>query len=174
MRHTKHRTHTNNFNRNSQQVSITGINLDKEDMEEFGNKIGKKDKCELRIITQNANRLSANKDTTKSRKLFSSIDELEADVWISTETGLYWPKVLEYDQWHERLQEDPKKFRYQLSYNKNEKEYTEANQQGGTAITVTETIAHRVIKRDQDESGLGRWSWVLIQGKHKTLVRIQF
>ena len=165
-------TQTNNFNRNLQQVSITGINLDKKDMEEFGDKIGKKDECELRIITQNANRLSANKDTTKSRKLFSSIDELEADVWISTETGLYWPKVLEYDQWHERLQEDPKKFRYQLSYNKNEKEYTEANQQGGTAIKVTEKIAHRVIKRGQDESGLGWWLWVLIQGKHKTLVRI--
>ena len=34
-------TQTNNFNRSLQQVSITGINLDKKDMEEFGDKIGK-------------------------------------------------------------------------------------------------------------------------------------
>ena len=84
----------------------------------------------------------------------------------------FWPKVSEYDQWHERIQDKPRKYRYQLSYNKNEKEYTDTAQHGGTAITITEAIAHHVIKRGSDKSGLGRWSWVLIQGKHKTLVRI--
>ena len=133
---------TKHLYRNSQQLNLIGTNLDEKDAEEFGDKLGKKDKRELRIIIQNANRLSSSKNTIKSRKLFSSIDELEADVWLSTEIGLFLPKVPEYDQWHKRLQEDPKKTRYQLSYNKNEKEYTEANQQGGTAITVTEAIAH--------------------------------
>lgn len=70
------------------------------------------------------------------------------------------------------MQEEPRKFRYQSSFNSTEKEYTCTAQHGGTVTTITDALAHHVIKRGCYSSGLGRWSWILLQGRHTTKVRI--
>ena len=45
-------------------------------------------------------------------------------------------------------------------------------QYGGNAIMATNAMAHKVFRCRYDRSGLGRWAWMLIQGKHNTLTQI--
>ena len=49
---------------------------------------------------------------------------------------------------------------------------SEVRQCRGTSVVVTEDHAHRVIDRGSDPLKLGRWSWVLIQGKGTMKLRV--
>ncbi len=32
--------------------------------------------------------------------------DLEADAWLASKVGLFWPNVSQFDQWHKRMQEE--------------------------------------------------------------------
>ena len=58
------------------------------------------------------------------------------------------------------------------AFNKNEKSGQSTRLPGGVAIKATDQVAHRVSATGHDESGLGRWTWMSIQGKGNHLLRI--
>lgn len=54
----------------------------------------------------------------------------------------------------------------------NKREAFSVRQFGGTATIAVNECANRVTCSGADETGLGRWSWLLIEGKHDIKVRI--
>ena len=85
------------------QQDIQGKNIDLEDVEEYGNKMQKKSDNILRIQLHNINRLPISGRTGKSRQLVNTIVHKQIDIALLTEIGLYWKKVPNNDQWHERV-----------------------------------------------------------------------
>jgi hypothetical protein len=57
-----------------------------------------------------------------------------------------------------------------FTYNTTELEKTVVHQTGGVCIITTDDVNHRVIQHGCDPLDLGRWSWVLLEGRqhHRT------
>ena len=53
-----------------------------------------------------------------------------------------------------------------IVYNKTESCKT-PQQYGGTGIISVADVLHRIIQVGRDDSGLGRWVWIQLQGKEK-------
>lgn len=58
------------------------------------------------------------------------------------------------------------KEKYIFGYNCKEGPVDSAVQYGGTRISVIGNATHRIINRETDSSGLGKWSWVQMQRKN--------
>ena len=72
------------------------------------------------------------------------------------------PERMKYPQWSKQRTS---------SYN-NTHERVSGFQYGGTAVMAVDEAAHRVKTKGGDPSGLGRWSWILFEEKHKHLVQV--
>ena len=59
-----------------------------------------------------------------------------------------------------------------ISSSNNKHENIDKFQYGGTAVMAYNEAAHRVKATGSDETGLGRWSWILFEGKHNDTTRI--
>ena len=82
-----------------------------------------------------------------------------------TEIGLCW-KLLEIgDQWFERVFGKFRATRSCFAYNKTELQKTNKLQHGGVGLMAVDDVAHRVVLQGRDESGLGRWAWLKLQGR---------
>jgi hypothetical protein len=155
-----------------QQRSLRGVNLDKLDTEEFGDKLQEKVDGILRIMLHNIANIPEDKRTSKSRQLMSYIVQKQADAFLMTEVGLCWKKVDSSNQWFERIFGKFRNARSVFAYNKTELSRTKVLQPGGVGMIVTDDASHKVCEQGRDETGLGRWTWVRLQGKDGVKVRI--
>ena len=92
------------------------------------------------------------------------------DVLLFAEHGLYHNNVGSNQRWNNRMNYFSKGLFSVVGYNKTVK-WNDWKQPGGTGIT---TIKNMVARKDKegskfDKTGLGRWSWVQIEGKAKEL-----
>ena len=87
------------------------------------------------------------------------------------EIGVHWPSVPSEDRIWERTNSWFDDRRLAVSYNSKDV-MARRTQYGGTAILAINTMANKVYQCGYDPSGLGRWSWMLIQGKHNTFTRL--
>ena len=88
------------------------------------------------------------------------------------EVGLNWSKIWDSDCWHERVLGKLKTSTANFAWNTTEKNKTAELQPGGVGIVAMDDTAHRVIERGKDPTGLGRWTWVLLEGKQHIRMRI--
>ena len=158
--------------RSFSQRSLYGDNQESLDLEEFGDIMQRKSPNTLRIMLHNINRLPIYKNQDKSKKLFSYIANKQIDVALLTEIGLYWKLIHNNDKWHERIRHVFRSAKYSLSYNTTEPTMTEMVQFGGTASMAVDDCAHRVIAHGTDTTGLGRWSWLRMEGKNNHHLRV--
>ena len=121
---------------------------------------------------QNANNLPEFKYHDKNKQLLKFIREHNFDFWMLNEIDLNWKRIDNSNNFYERINEYLKPVKYKISYNKHEKDLEDKYQYGGTGVMAIEKMANKVIKKGQDTAGLGRWSWVLVEGKENKKVRI--
>jgi hypothetical protein len=162
-------THTSNNNRNLQQTRLypTAFNPN----EPWGNSLQNKQMNVIRIGFRNIRSLPISITEDKNQQLCDDIKSGQFDVFGMSEINLAWHR-LSYESLPSR------RFRSLLDTSKfvfgnNRHDLNCSNKQkGGTMIGIVDQTCHRVIRMGNDERNLGRWSWVLIQGSHSSLLLI--
>ena len=154
------------------QTDLRGNPQELNDAEEYGDIMKPKPDNILRVLLQNVNCLPIDRRACKSRELITTIVQKQVDVALLTEVGLFWRLVDNKDKWYERVRESFRATRSEIAYNTTEPDRTHINQYGGTIACAFEDTAHRVIDQGQDPSGLGRWAWLLLEGKQHHRLRI--
>ena len=119
----------------------------------------------FRVGFQNISNLSEQKNTAKSRQSISYIVQKQYDVFMMAEVGLAWKLVALGDQWFERVFGKFRSIRSCFAYNKTEMQQTTVLQSGGVGIIAVDDTSHRVILQGRDETGLGQWAWLKLQGR---------
>ena len=87
------------------------------------------------------------------------------------ETGIAFRTLPRRKRLSERMK-DTRWNKFRISSSNNKHESIDTFQYGGTSVMAFEEVAHRVKATGGDTSGLGRWIWILHEGKnnHKTRV----
>ena len=173
---TKHKTQRNRADPSSDrihrlnQTDLFNRNQDHEDNEEFGDQWVPRPEGIVRIISQNVANLPENAQTAKSRQCIDFIRSSHASLFSMQEVGLFMSKLRPEDQWFARVIGKFSASSATFAYNMNETAISPIRQPGGVGIIATENVHYRVQERGRDETGLGRWCWVVLQGKqhHRT------
>jgi hypothetical protein len=109
---------------------------------------------------------------SKNTKFFNYINQNDYDAYAMAEVGLYWTSLFSEDQWADRTVTSFLAERSVFGYNcKEPPTDRQGKQYGGTGIMCVNESAHRVTHRGIGSSGLGRWSWIQLQGKDGISVR---
>ena len=154
---------TESANRNSRESSAESDTSKGDDYKQ-------KHKKAFRICALNVGRLPIEKDKDKSRDTFQWMREMKADIILLSEIGLNWRNIKLEDNWYARTKDEFQRIASITGHNTHEKTKKKV-QWGGTAIIAVNETASRVIQKGTDESGLGRWSWILLQGKDDQRIR---
>ena len=107
----------------------------------------------LRIGFQNFNGLTGKVDDPVDRSLKDWVTENSFDVFGIPEVNIYWPKVRQDLQFHERLNQwwQPGQFRSHYAFNRTEKRLKRSiRQYGGTAQVSFGSALIREQKRGED------------------------
>jgi hypothetical protein len=170
LRRTKHHRHPPSSTSTSPLPASCSSNEDAQ--EEFGDILTRKPDRILHVFLQNVNRLPVHRHAVKSKQLISTIAHKQINIALLTEVGLYWKLIRPDDQWYERTRESFQTSRSVMAYNITEPSMTSTTQFGGVGIIATDAAAHRVIDQGVDSSGLGRWSWLRLEGKQNHFLRV--
>jgi hypothetical protein len=154
------------------QRTMKGRNLEKSDVEVYGDTMHAKGYEIFRVGFQNIQNLSENTKNAKSRQSISYIVKRQYDVFMMAEVGLAWKLLSLENQWFERTFGKFRSTRACFAYNKTELAITKPLQPGGVGIVAADDIVHRIVEQGRDETGLGRWAWIKLQGRQGTMVRI--
>jgi len=94
----------------------------------------------------------------------------KCDIFGLAETNVHWFLLYNHASLYARVKKHWKNFKLSTSHNSHEK--IGKTQRGGTCTVSVRQTAFREYERGQDETGLGRWSWMEFRGKdnHKTRV----
>jgi len=100
------------------------------------------------------------------------IRHTQADILGAYEVNTQWNNLGKHQHPSELFRTD-RALRCQTSHNKHDKGCRGGTfQWGGTMLTAHDTITTQLTQKGQDPKGLGRWSWMLLQGKHGARTRI--
>ena len=136
----------------------------------WGDKIVKKKDGVLRVITCNLGGLDINPcgnvDVSNTKEF---IKEYEADVIGMQEPNINWKKMPHNGQPSELFRTENKMV-CMTACNKHEN-FTRRNY-GGTITMAVGEVADQVALTGEDDTGLGRWTWLLIEGKKGKRTRI--
>jgi hypothetical protein len=154
------------------QTTLSGDTQDLRDVEEFGHTMAKKPDKVLRLLFHNINRLPLNARHSKSRKLLSTLAHKQIDLAMLAEIGLYWKKIPQQDRWYERTREAFKTSKSELAYNTTEHSLSDPVQFGGTCVIAIDDCVHRVVSQGSDDTGLGRWAWLRLEGQRGHHLRV--
>ena len=124
-----------------------------------------------RIWMTNPNGLGTNPNNTKYNSTFKYIHfKSKADIVCLAETNLRWSFLRHAATLNNRIHPHHREFRTSTSHNKQEDLGT--THRGGTCNIALDQTSHKVTKVGQDNSGLGRWSWMQVTGRNNISTRI--
>jgi hypothetical protein len=146
-----------------QQPNLQGNILEEADIGAFGDKQPKWTQDIIRVESQNIYNLTELGSTTKSRQFFQRLRNPTTDVHLAQELGLYWPKVPDQDQWHDRI---TGRFHSSLGYNRTEPHNSNVLLPGGVGVVTGPRLSPACVDKGADDTGLGRWSWTRLRGIH--------
>ena len=152
------------------QLDLHKRNITIEDAETFGHEMGSKDESTFRVVFHNVNCFPIDYRDPKSREAISQLYKSEADVYAMAEIGLNWGSIDAGDQWYHRVR-GHLPVKSSLANNKHQVTTTK-KQFGGVAVCVLGDSVHKVRSKGNDPTGLGRWTWSLLEGKQHHLTRI--
>ena len=138
----------------------------------FGDTMIGKENGVCRIVSQNIGCLGVqyfanNKIRTAKEWLFNN----HVDVCGWQEIGLANHKFQRHERLNERMR-DPRRRAMRISTGTNIHDDIGKFQWGGTAIMSFDLMANMTKSTGVDDSGLGRWSWMLLEGHRQKYVRI--
>ena len=125
----------------------------------------------IRICFGNVNNIGQHRDSYKSLQLKEVIERKDIDLMCMAEIGVHWGKVPQRDNIWERTKPWFEAVRVATSFHTKDP-LARRCQYGGTAMIAVNTLVSKINTTGFDESGLGRWSWVLMRGKRDTVTRI--
>jgi len=138
----------------------------------FGDHLVDKEDHLCRIVSQNVDCIGVvSKDNYKQEKAKDWLIQHEVDVVGWQETGIAFHRLPKQDRLAERMR-DPRWAKTRISSCNNKHENVDNFQYGGTSVMAFNEVAHRVHTTGGDDTGLGRWSWILFEGKSKYRTRI--
>ena len=125
-----------------------------------------------RVTFQNVNGVPEDGDHVKQRQINSWLKDERVGIALLAEAKTFWPSIPEGQGWNDRMRQvtrkaDHKGFYSSVAFNKHQKRSaaTTAFQWGGCIATVFNQVSHRAKEGGRDSTGLGRWSYVRLQGK---------
>ena len=125
----------------------------------------------MRIVMKQIGGIGLDAGNPKEEELKTWIRDLQIDCCGIIETNVFWGKCHDRARFNERMRTGSwEHMRTSTAYNKHE--FTARAQYGGTATVCLDQLAHRTGGTGADERGLGRWSWILLRGKHNLNTRI--
>ena len=138
----------------------------------FGDRLVEKEVGTIRIVSQNVNCIGVSHEINhKQENAKDWIYKHSVDIIGWQETGVAFHTLPIRKRLAHRMKDIRwDKMRISSANNKNEK--LETFQYGGTAVMAFNLAAHRVKSTGFDETGLGRWSWILFEGKHNFHTRV--
>lgn len=142
----------------------------------FGDQLNPKEPTHVRILYANINGLHP-MDQERTQGIKQWIRHSEADICGMAEINTQWTNIPREFQTRELFRSETP-LHYQYSFNKHDPGRSggilgkKTFQQGGTMTLALDVITARLTNKGQDETGLGRWSWLLFHGKHGTRTRI--
>jgi len=135
-----------------------------------GDPLGEKQDHHVRLVFESFNGLAPwyvrNDKIVLARRF---LHRIKADGYLGTECRAQWD-ILRHSNKLEQLFKSEVQIKAVSAHNIHEDD-TRA-QEGGTAIIAFDQLASLVKTSGVDPSGLGRWSWVKILGKHSQVTRI--
>jgi len=138
----------------------------------FGDHIIQKEEGIVRIASQNVNCIGiAPEINPKQDHAKNWILQNEVDILGWQETGVAFHLLPRRKRLSERMR-DIRWNKFRISASNNKHENAEVFQYGGTAVMAFDEAAHRVHTTGSDSTGLGRWSWILFQGRNNHYTRI--
>ena len=151
---------------------ITGEKLDDKDNESFGDMMQRKEENNFRVVCQNIRLLPKTAMSGQSRRVINTISNTEADVFLMSETTLFWPQVATENKWFERVIGKFRSHRALFGCNTTEPTRTGLQQYGGVGLVAVDETATRSREGGKDTTGLGRWVWMRFQGRNNHVTRI--
>ena len=137
-----------------------------------GDSIYKKDSNSIRLVTQNIGCLGVKSFANgKQAKGIQWLIQHKVDIVAWQELGVSFHMQQRCDHMKERIR-DPRWSKVRLTSANNRHESIDLKQFGGTCMMTFNSIASRVSGSGCDETGLGRWCWLLFEGKRNVKTRI--
>ena len=139
--------------------------------EAWGDEIEGKDHECIRVLSNNINSLGIQKGNHKEYKLKELMVEQSVDVLCLQEVNINWRRCTYYDSFYERIRcKGLDHLKHSKAYNKHEN--YKHFQRGGVTCASVGTFSQFVKDTGADETGLGRWTWILVQGRREVKTRI--
>ena len=131
----------------------------------------KDDNC-IRIVSQNIGCLGVHSfGNGKQAKAIQWLIQNRVDIVAWQEIGIAFHMQQRCDRMRERMR-DPRWHKVRVVTANNKHEAIDNKQFGGTSVMSVNSVASRVSGTGCDETGLGRWSWMLFEGKKQWETRI--
>ena len=138
----------------------------------FGDCLTEKEEGNIRIVNQNINCLGISSYNNQKEVLAKNwLIQNNVDIAGWQEIGIAFHLLPRSKRLHARMQ-DIRWNKIRVSAANNKHEQNEISQYGGTAVIAVDEAAHRIKATGCDSTGLGRWSWILFEGRSNHLTRI--
>ena len=142
------------------------------DSGDVGDSLCKKDDNCIRLVSQNIGCLGIHSfGNGKQSKAIQWLIQNQVDIVAWQEIGIAFHMQQRCDRMRERMR-DPRWQKVRVVSANNKHESIDNKQFGGTSVMAVDSVAARVTGTGCDETGLGRWSWMLFEGKKKWKTRI--
>lgn len=145
--------------------------LHSHDQDHFGHKLRKKKHHITRILVCNPNGLTGPQRTQKIEQIKIKAIAYELDILCITEQNQNLKRIPVHHQLRQVTQGWWEARRVTQAYNQHFDSGKE-QQIGGVSIVATNTLAHRSTFTNNDPTGLGRWTSMLLSGKKGISTRI--
>ena len=138
----------------------------------FGDHLTEKDDGSIRIVSQNINCIGVNQFCNqKEERAKDWLIQNNVDITGWQELGVAFHMLPSAKRLSNRMQ-DIRWNKIRVSSSNNKHESTNTFQYGGTSVMAFDEAAHRIKSTGADLTGLGRWTWILFEGKSNHLTRI--
>jgi hypothetical protein len=120
----------------------------------------------IRVVYQNVHRSLSASDNPHTSNLLDNLNNMEVDVFMASETNVNWKSAKNRNDFQQKASKiwPANKIAFSssdigLKFERHE------FLPGGTCTMAVDTLSMRVIKVGEDDSGLGRWSYVTMEGQ---------
>ena len=125
----------------------------------------------MRFSFVNVNSLGLSAQAEKNRDIRQFRELEKVDIMGLAEVNVHWDLVPQQDSIWERTDGWFEHRRVGVSYNKHDSNATRS-QPGGTITLAKDAAVLSTQEVGADETGMGRWSWLKLTGKHKCITRV--
>ena len=131
----------------------------------------------IRVVYQNVNRSVSASDNPLTTNLLDNLNNMEADVFMASESNVNWKSATFRNDFKRKVSGIWPANRVSFSTSDVGLEF-EAHEYlpGGTCTMAVDNLSMRVVKVGEDSSGLGRWSYITLEGQggHSSRKRLIF